>query len=389
MGGTGRYSFVSAAGPGFLLAAAAARLPAPMIQLGLLLSAGKLGLGWGLGGSLVAAIGVGSGIAAPLVGHLVDRWGAGRVLPVCLLLQVAAVTGLAIVVASAQTPLWLTLALAGLLGATNLQAGAIARVRWSRVLARQADLLPRAMAYEGAVDEATFVAGPLIAGLIVASLPAHTVLASFVVLVIACQVGFVFSARSDRRAVSPPSGGSVRLADVASIWPLLVVGVALGCGFGATQTALAGTITDPGLVGGIYACVGIGSATGGVLAGWSGAGWTTRRWLVTGAAVMLPASLVLAAAPGPAGSAAGALWLGTGIGAALVSCYSMLHRRGRQAVLTTLMTVVATAVTLGVSAGAAATGGLLDRHAGWAWLALLVGSLTGVVGAVAVRRLDS
>ena len=386
---TGRYSssFLSAAGSGFLVASAIARLPAPMVQLGLLLSAAQLGLGWALGGSMVAALGLGSAAGAPVVGQLVDRLGPGRVLAGCLLAQGAATLGLALVLSSGPPETWRVLAFVFLIGLSNPQVGAVARARWSRLLAGRPAGVTRAMAYEGVVDEVTFVVGPLLAGALVSIAAPKAVLYWFAAVTVAAQAGFVLVCWGDppghsrgRRRARPPMAG------VGRILALLLAGVAVGCGFGATQTALSGTIADAGLVGVVYAAVGAGSAVGGVLAGWLGARVSARRWLLIGAVTLLPAAIGLTSAAHPLASGVAAAVLGLGIGMLLVATYALAQVTADAAALTTVMTGIATSVTIGVSAGAAATGLILDRAPALAWTPLLTGCALALIAALATQR---
>jgi hypothetical protein len=138
---------------------------------------------------------------------------------------------------------WLVAVLAGL---TQPQVGPLARVHWAL---RRPDLLPLALSFEAAADEASFILGP-----VVASLPIMLVLLLGAALPFARQY-------DDRRPAATAATAKVRWLPIA----VLVGAMAsVGAIFGAVQTG----VTAHGGAGGLYALLGVGSGLGGVLSGW-------------------------------------------------------------------------------------------------------------------------
>ncbi|NNG20891.1 MFS transporter [Naumannella sp. ID2617S] len=349
-------------GAPFLITAAVGRMPAAMIQLGMLLFVTRSGGGLALAGLTVAALGVGSAVGAPVVGRLVDRFGPLRILLGCTAVQVACMTAL-IQVVGHQLP---TLLLAALLGGANPQVAAVARSRWTRLVrdhgstAPAADrLMGRALGYESAMDEVSFVLGPAVGGALIGGLGARPGLLAVIAITVLGQgafAGFLI------RHPTPAGGGSGRgpLPWLRMLLPL-AAGVAVGTAFGATQTGLTAHFEAtgrPGLTGAVYALVGVGSAIASLLAGrLPGALWPR---MLAGGAILTGGALTMAYASALPLLALGALVVGIGVGPLLVSGFTLVERAAPRGSLTTAMTAMATATVVGVALGAA-VGARLDE----------------------------
>ena len=143
------------------------------------------------GGLAVAALSIGGGLGGPLVGAAATGSASG---PSC-----SAPPSSRCSASSASSRLSgldspaLTLVLAAVIGLANPQAGAMARTRWAATARRRPDrhsFTATAMAYEGAVDESSFVAGPVLVSTIAAlASPTVGLLLALLVAVVA-QGGF-------------------------------------------------------------------------------------------------------------------------------------------------------------------------------------------------------
>ncbi|OYO24132.1 MFS transporter [Enemella dayhoffiae] len=360
----------------FLFTAAVGRMPAAMIQLGMLLFVTRSGGGLALAGLTVAALGVGSAIGAPLVGRLVDRFGPLRILLGCTAIQVACMVALIRVVGH-QLP---TLLLAALLGAANPQVAAVARSRWTRLVRDRgtgagADrLMGRALGYESAMDEVSFVLGPAVGGALIGGLGARPGLLAVIAITVLGQGAFaVFLLRNPTLA---GTSGRGPLPWSRMLLPL-TAGLAVGTAFGATQTGLTAHFEAtgrPGLTGAVYALVGVGSAVASLLAGrLPGPLWPR---MLAGGAILTCGALTMAYASALPLLALGALVVGVGVGPLLVSGFTLVERAAPRQSLTTAMTAMATATVVGVALGAA-VGARLDQAlfltAGAGALAVLLG----------------
>ncbi|MEO5654004.1 MAG: MFS transporter [Marmoricola sp.] len=374
----------------FVVLASVARLPTAMLPLGILLYVADRTGSFATGGLAVAALSIGGGIGGPLVGIAADRYGQRVAALLASLAQVAALGALLLV-----EELVLVLLLAALVGTANPQVGAMVRSRWAKVgrgRTDRASFTATAMAWEAVVDESSFVLGPVLVGTVAGLVSPNAALLLTLVIATTTQTGFALHPSAlpgSRRAAA--TGTRVALPRL-HVSGLLLAMAAVGLVFGATQTGVAARLAETGqdaLTGPVYALMGVGSAISGLL--------TTRmslrialttRIAVAGVA-LTGAGLVAAAAPIPWALGGACLLIGLALGPALVSCYALAERSAPEGWGTTMMTALGTANVVGVAAGAAAAGVLVDGVAPAA--ALLVVSVAGLlvlVGGVGARVTD-
>ena len=362
----------------FVVLASAARLPTAMLPLGILLYVADRSGSFATGGLAVAALSIGGALGGPLVGIAADRFGQRVTSLLACLAQVLALTALLLV-----EELALVLLLAALLGTTNPQVGAMVRSRWAEVGRGRSDhtsFSATAMAWEGAVDETSFVLGPVLVGTVAGLVSPPAALVLTLVVAAITQTGF---------ALHPSAlPGSRRTAGTGERVPLprlhvaglLLAMAAVGVVFGATQTGVAARLAETGqdaLTGPVYALMGVGSALSGLL--------TTRlpqRIALTtrigvGGVALVASGLIAAVATGPWTLGGACLLIGISLGPALVSCYALAQRSAPPGWGTTMMTALGTANVVGVAAGAAAAGILVDAVIPAA--ALMVVTLAGVL----------
>ena len=363
-------ALVQAAGGSFLALGFLGRLPAAMNQLGMLLIVSASGRGLALAGSTVAAVGLGTAVGAPVIGCLVDRIGAVRVLACALVVQSLALAGV-LTCLHADLPGALILAFAALLGLANPQAGSIARACWSAIA--RADAVPAralrtirlGLGFETAADETSFVVGPVAAGVLVTLLGAEGAALALLVFTVVGEGAFaLWLARRPALARPHHDGGAGSTQEQARTpWvvlaPVLATIAAVGAVFGATQTALTAVHTahgTPGLTGPIYGSMGITSALAGMVAPSLRGGVLAKTAL--GGVLVLVCSAVLATVPGTPLTLAMILLMGAGVGTVLATSYTRIEAVAVSGRVTSLMTVAATCNVLGVSLGSVATGAL-------------------------------
>ncbi|GAB3999364.1 MFS transporter [Nocardioides marmoraquaticus] len=377
-------------GPVFLALDAAARLPTATLPLGTLLLVAERTGSYGTGGLAVAALSLGGAVGGPLVGALADGAGQRLVAVVATALQATALVTLLLT----ALPLPALLLLGALVGLANPQLGAMARTRWSAMARGRADerrFVSSAMALEGALDEVSFVLGPVLVGTLAALVSPATPLWLALGLALVAHLGFGLhrTALPGRARAAEEHRGPLPVGRLA----VLLVGLgAVGVVFGASQTGLAARLAltgDDALTGLVYGLGAVGSAVTALL--------TTRlpervphelRIAVSGSAILV-AGLLLSTAAGPVGLAVAMLLMGTALAPTLISSYALAERIAPPDWATTTMTALSTANVVGVAAGAALAGGLVDGAGPTA--ALLVTSAAGLVvlGAGLVARRTS
>lgn len=396
-----RASLVAVAGWPFLLTGFVSRLPAAMIQLGYLMVLAADGRGLAMAGLNVAACGLGSAVGAPIVGRLVDRFGALMTLGGATLISLLAQLGfLTALLAHGPNPLLWTLS--AFVGAANPQIGAVVRSHWSHLAAVRRDpaLVSRALGYEGAVDEATFVVGPIVAGSLVSALgavPSVLAVAAATLFGQAIFLGHLWQnrvewrqARHARERAAEGRGGGVD--PVRAALPMLAV-LGVGTLFGGCQTALTNLHQMRGesaFTGLVYGTVGIGSAAASLMVGRLATRVSPQWRVLLGGCCMGAGGLVLLMLPSVAVSFGVALLLGVGAGLTLVSSFGWMEAIAPRHRIATMMTILTTCITVGVSGGAAVSGRLAADPSVAFWPVVAAGVLAALasVGMWAVRPRD-
>jgi MFS family permease len=398
-----------------------ARLPLAMGQIAVLLLVADTSGSYGAGGIAAASLAIGSAVGGPFGGMCADRWGQRIVLLVSGPAHAAglvAVTWLAV----SDAPLTALLVVCVVAGAFVPQVGPLVRVRWVALVRREQTVslrnrrLTEAFAYEGAADEATFVAGPALVGVLA------TVTSSAVAPVVAAALALTavswFAVHWTARLVEPAARDADRLAQRGSTpvddqarsgrrrprlpggtdtAVLLVGALALGVVFGGTQagvTAFAGELGRPGIAGLVYAVLGVGSA-GAALASAAlpGRFWLSSRLVAFAAGLALLSVPLLLVSTLPLLCVAVGLF-GCAVAPYLITVYALAERTVPLDRAASVMTLVASAIIVGYAAGSSSAGLLGDASGHRAAFGVPVGAaviamLAGVAARPRMRRLES
>ena len=351
------------AGGWFLLIGALARLPVAMVPIGVMLLVTTTTDSVARGGFATSAAALGTALLAPLQGRLADRLGQR---PVLLVATVLSSTGLVVVTLAAVRgwSLPVLLAACAVAGGTAPQVGPLARVRWLSLTKARPAPMSAAMSWESTVDELTFVLGPALVGIIASIAPEATL------LVAAGLVAGFGTAFALHPTATPALERGPHIARPASVLTVLravlppTLGmVALGAFFGSSQAAVTGVATalgDPGSAGLLYAVMGLGSAITALAVVALPPSITSRtRWFVGGAgmAVVMAGTLTVTT-PGP--TALSLLLAGLFLGPPIVTLFSVTSETAPTAAASTAMTLLVAANVVGVAAGAAIGGSVVE-----------------------------
>lgn len=365
-------SLVSYGGWPFLITSVIGRLPPAMVQLGLLMYVAQVGLGLGLGGLTVAAVGLGTALSATLMGRLVDAFGPLPVVAGATAIQVGGLVAIEIAtpgLVSGAIPSTVLLLLAGVCGTANPQLGPIVRSHWAHLSRRNNEplLIRHALGYEGAIDEMSFIVGPVAASVLVAGLGADLAIRVLMGIIVVGQGVFclyLLASRADwDHAPRTAQGKSSEKIPVVALLPPMIVLFCVGVTFGATQTALTAVNVARGteqLTGIVYGAVGIGSACSSVLTPRLPSWFTTGRRLAFSAVALLFAGVTFSLLPSLWPALGIAILTGVGIGIALVTGFARAEEVAPNSRIASSMTMLSMCLTLGVSIGAALAGWLSD-----------------------------
>ncbi|WP_063762311.1 MFS transporter [Streptomyces sp. NRRL F-5123] len=312
-------------------------------------------------GAAVACFGLGTSALAPLRARLIDRRGPRRVLPVLAVAYGAVLLALTAATWSPGTPRPLLAALTLAAGVCSPPLGPVMRTLWSD-LVPDPELRRRAFSLDAVAEEVLYVAGPLLAGVVIAAgNPAAGVGAS-AVLVVAGTLAMCASPAMRDAAATPhrPAAEAAPPRPGRPAWlvPAVVAG-ALGVSLGAQEllvVAFARGRDDLVAVAWIQAAVSAGSVLGGTAYGARSWRMPARRRLALLAAA-LPVPLALAGlANGVYVLAAVLGCTGAFVAPALSTAYLLADEEAAEGARTRAGTWVNSAFNAGHTAGTAATG---------------------------------
>lgn len=357
-------------GPLYVLVAFLGRLPLAMSQIAALLAVSAATGSYTAGGVSAGALAVANAIGAPLAGGLTDRVGQR---PVLLVQSVLGSIGLlalaALTVLTEPGDAWWPLPVAAAFtGVFVPQVGTMARVRWRPISRASRSDDPRvidaAFSYEGAADEASFVLGPALVGVIVAVAAPVTslVVAALLLGAFGTWFGLHPTVRLVRAATPAGPGESTRLLS-ASLLLVAGIQVCIGMVFGSIQTGtsvLATAAGEPGLTGLLHALLGIGSVLAGlaVVALPASVDHVTRLRAFGSALVVL--ALPLLAVDSLTGLSLALLGLGVAIAPSMITTFSLAERTTPARRLGAAMTLLAASTGTGYALGAALAGRFAD-----------------------------
>lgn len=343
-----------------------------------LLFAGRSG-SYASAGVVTAAYIVTNGVAAPLWGRCVDRFGPTRTLVPLAAVGSAAfwlIVGLALADASVAA---LSFA-AGLAGVGQAPVTSTLRSMWSRVVPDPGDM-HAANALQSAMYDLFAIFGPLLAAALVASASAEVAIAFTATALLLADVTFALQApvrawRPDRRA-NRDVVGALRFAGLRTL-----VGCSLpaGVAIGTVDVAVPAFADQHGAraaAGVALAALAVGSIVGGLLYGaitWPSSATSRYARLSIGFSVGLA---IAATADSIATLAALLLVAGLAIGPITTTIFGLLDAVVPPGLATEALTWVITAFAAGIGIGAT-LGGALHETAG-THVALLAASAAALL----------
>lgn len=356
-----RELFAAPGTRGFALAGLLARIPLPMIGIGIITMLSQLRGSYALAGALSASFVLSYALLSPQVSRWVDRRGQSRVLPLATAISVL---GLLLLLGATwwQAPDWILFAGAVLAGFMPSMS-AMVRARWTAIYRGQ-DRLQTAYSLETVLDEVTFIAGPpLSVGLAVLVFPQAGVLAAALLLIAGV------SALLLQKGTEPPiqaqeQGSRPSVLRLNSVRLLALLMVAMGVIVGTVDivsVAFAQQMGQPGAASLVLSAYALGSCVAGLVFGGLKLNIPLHRLLLLGglatAATTLPLLLVASVA-----QLAGAVLLaGLFFAPTMIVAMSLVERVVPEQQLTEGMTWLLAGLNIGVAMGAAVSGRMVDQ----------------------------
>jgi predicted MFS family arabinose efflux permease len=318
-------------------------------------------------GAASAAIGLASGLLAPVRGRLVDRYGQRRCLLPMGLGFAAALAGMVAAAGPGPAAVATTIALAAAAGAVAPPLGASMRALWVSLVG-QGPRLQTAYALDAVLDELLFVLGPLLAGgLATLYRPAAGVLAT-AGLALVGTLGFVASPVSRAQAGRPAAvGGRAGWAGAMAAPGLRTLVLSLtgvGAAIGIWEIGLVGAAREAGSPEAASISLAAWAAASGVGGLWYGSRTWRRpagqRYLALLALLVL-AGAIMAAAGSPVAMGAVVVLVGAVLAPLESSAYLLAAELAPAGTLTESGTWLNTAINVTAAAGLAVAGALVDR----------------------------
>ncbi|WP_321267905.1 MFS transporter [Alcaligenes faecalis] len=356
-----RELFAAPGTRGFALAGLLARIPLPMIGIGIITMLSQLWGSYALAGAVSATFVLTYALVSPQVSRWVDQRGQSRVLPLATAISVL---GLLLLLGASwwQAPDWILFAGAVLAGFMPSMS-AMVRARWTAIYRGQ-DRLQTAYSLETVLDEVTFIAGPpLSVGLAVLVFPQAGVLAAALLLVVGVSA-LLLQKGSEPPIQMQEQGSRPSVLRLNSVRLLALLMVAMGVIVGTVDivsVAFAEQMGQPGAASLVLSAYALGSCVAGLVFGGLKLNIPLHRLLLVGglatAATTLPLWLVASVA-----QLAGAVLLaGLFFAPTMIVAMSLVERVVPEQQLTEGMTWLLAGLNIGVAMGAAASGQMVDQ----------------------------
>lgn len=376
---------------GFALAGLVARMPLPMMGIGIITMLAQLRGSYALAGAVSATFVLTYALLSPQISRLVDRHGQSRVLPTTTGISLV---GILLLLASSwwEAPDW-ALFIGAFLGGFMPSLSAMVRARWTAIYRGQ-PRLQTAYSLETVLDEVSFIAGPpLSVGLsVVAFAQAGPLLAA--ALLAAGVLALVV-----QRGTEPPvhaqdgttdrSRSVIRLANVRLLVLLMVaMGVIVGT-VDIVSVAFAEQLGQPAAASLVLSAYAVGSCLAGLFFGALNSATPLPRLLLLGGVATALTTLPLLLVGSIAALIAAVLIAGLFFAPTMIVAMSLVERFVPEHRLTEGITWLLAGLNVGVALGAAASGQLVDQggaRAGFS-VSLCAGTLVLLVAVLAHRRM--
>jgi MFS family permease len=361
-----------------------ARLPMGALGLLLVLHTQQITGSYARGGLASGAYAIALGLSNPLLARVVDRRGQTVVLRAGAPLAAAAIVALAVLPDGA--PLGAILIAAACAGMCQPPVGACMRALWP-VLLDGPDRRHAAYALEGAVLEVVYICGPVA---IVAGIGSWSTAAALIACATFLLVGnLVFSAHPVSRAWQPHPERARDLTGAlrgSGVRVLLAVFALCGLAVGAVEVVVPAALDATGnreLTGLLLGVWGVGSMLAGLAIGHAGVAADPPKRLALMLVAWGVAHAFIGASGAPLALAILLLIAGATIAPTFVCANGMLDDLAPPGTITEAFTWTSTGIAVGIAAGSAIAGVLVEAAS--PALAMAVLGTGGVLAGLLVR----
>lgn len=373
---------------GFVLAGAIARLPLPMIGIGIITMLSQVRGAYTLAGAVAATFALATALMAPRISRLVDRHGQGKVLPVAAGVCVMALIGLAACV-QWNAPDWALFVFAALAGALPSMPAMI-RARWTEIFRDQPELRT-AYALESVADELSFIVGPPVAvGLSVVFFPQAGPLVAALLLAVGVTA-FVLQRATAPTVQQREAGREASVLRMPRMGPLVALMTAMGVIVGTIDVLSVAFARAQGMPAGaslVLSAYALGSCVAGLVFGVLKFQMPLARMLSIAAGVTAFTTVPLLLVNDLISLTLGVLLAGLSFAPTMIIAMALVESSVPARRLTEGLTWLVTGLGAGVAAGAALAGWVVDHYgvsAGF-WTAVAAGAIVLLVSLPGARE---
>ena len=373
---------------GFSSAAFVGRLPISMLGLGIILmikeSTGKYALAGVVSGTMALV----QAFFGPFLARLVDKRGQAEVGFPSLAVSTGALISLMLCVRFKE-PTWSFFASAALAGAFLPNVGALVRARWTKLYAGTT-ALHTAYSFEAVIDEVVFMIGPILVTFLTLQVHHEAGVGLATGFLAAGTTAFLLQRHSQPTPHPPEHHTGPAAIAIPGMRVVLACAIAIGVMFGSIEVVTVAFAEEHGhsdWAGLLLAVYAVGSFIAGLLFG--ATHWElplARRIQVLLTLVLVTAAPVLLA-PNIGVLAPVLLLAGFAVSPTLITLVALVEDLVPAARLTEGMVIETTGAAVGITAGSAVSGWLIDRSgAHTAYLVPVAGSALALLTALLGSR---
>jgi MFS family permease len=363
---------------GFVVAGFVSRLTSSMVFVSLILAITERGGGYASAGAVIAALTLAAGLALPVFGRLIDRYGQHAVL-VPMALAFGVLMLLLTVAVEAREQEWLLVVLAAAAGVPMPAAGPLVRARWTKIY-QGTDKLRIAYGFESATIETVEIAGPILVTALVTGIGPLAGLAA----VLACALGGTL-ALAAQRGTEPEGGGVGNSLRIPALQALYAARFCVGAVFGAMPVSLIAFATahhGRAFSGLFLGLLGVTSLIAGLAYGVLRERMPLHRRLIVSVALFAAGGIPLLAARGLFSLICLLPLAGVAMAPATVTAMEVMQRVVPPAMLTQTISWDTTSIAFGMTAGSFLAGATIAPLG--VDYAFVVPVFAGLLGLIAV-----
>ena len=344
----------------FCAAGFLARLPLPIVTIGIVTMISQTHGRYGMAGAVAATFAVTNALVSPRISRFIDRHGQARVVVPATVVAVAALLAL-VANAAAGGPDWAFYVAAFLAGVMPSMA-ALVRARWTALYHGMPEL-HTAFAFESILDEVTYMFGSVLAiGLSLSLFPEAGPLAAALLLALGTAL-FVVQRRTEPVPHPHASRGGRAAIQIPVVRTITLLLLAVGVIFGTAEVSVIAyceALGAPNAASLVLAGYSLGSLAVGIVYGLRKPRMPLARQLGIAMVIVMLTTLPPLMVGSVAGLTIALILAGGAISPTFIVAFGLIERLVPGGKLTEGITWAMTGISLGMAVGSIGSGYVID-----------------------------